>query len=112
MRLNYLYLEAPNIYLFWCKEDPIPYLDIIIVEKIIEKADTINFPESTDRYSGYYYHEDYGWDQVYDDSVEFSRNHFELICMLDELNTVEKTEKMKNFFRNAIKDLFESNILS
>ena len=110
MHLNYLYLEAPNIYLFWCKEDPIPCLDITIVEKIIRKADTINFPESTDRYSGYYYHEDYGWDQVYDSSVKILKNDFELICMLDDLNAIEKTEKMKNFFRNAIKDLFESKI--
>ena len=112
METQYYYLKAPNIYLFWNKEDPKPYLDITIVRKILREGDKERFPASFEQYSGYSYHEKYGWDVTYWQTVEFSKNHFDLICMLDELGSVEITERMRKFFRNAIKDLFEKDDFS
>lgn len=98
--MEYTYLNAGRCYLFWDYEDgrENPKLVIDIIDILIEP----------DRYKGSYYLEDFGWDAVWDQDVRLIKEHFELICMLEDVGSV-MTPRIKTFFRKAIAELFETD---
>lgn len=106
MTTKYYFLKVPQSYLFWYVEESPRCLHITITEEIVEKIDKKKFPYSDDLFSGYYYNEHFGWEIVYRQSIRISEKDFELICSLDKLSDI--TKRMDDFFRNAVKDLFEN----
>ena len=110
MEEEYHYLTAPNCYLFLNKEDGknSASLDITIVDKIVSYA----YPDyigDTNYFKGSYYDSKFGWDAVWSQTVKFNKNHFELICMLEDVGD-HMTPEIEKFFQTCISKLFEKRV--